>query len=243
MLKYGTNYLLWLAIMLSSITTTSLARGRNLLPRGLHIGFDVLNPVYYRWKEKTGDQYNIQATVDFKRILLEGAYGWGTMKRRNPPDKPFAYSANQGNYWSMGIAYNFLHSSQEKNLAFLGLRYSRAYFTDQLLGKLQDESVKTWNKKLSANKPSPDVIAEKHTFKANWLELTAGARVHIWWWLYGGTTIYYRFAKDITLFDVHTPFDIIGWGLNEEEDTWGIHYYIALHIPFQANSKPTPQKK
>jgi hypothetical protein len=233
MLKYAIS-LLGIVLLLEGTHITSEAKPRDLFPSSLHLGYNLSKPLYYIWKEKTGSQYSLDASLDFRRILLAGTYGWGVVTRESPPSKLDALSRHEGSYFSLGVDYNFIKASPEANLAFLGMRYSVAYFYDQLAGKLQDESVILRKGKAEWDK-AYRLVLERHKGRAKWLEIVTGVRVHIWWWVYAGCTAYYRFAKDIAIVDNHIPFDVIGWGLNEEEDTWGLHYYLSLRIPFQAH--------
>lgn len=243
-LKY--NIKIFLIISLLSIGSISLASIKNILPTGLQVGFDVTRPFHYMWYEKTGTQYEFNTSLDFSRILLEGEYGLGTITRKNPPSKLKVISANIGQYFRIGFSYNFTNNSVEHNAAFLGLRYSQAYFRDELYGKLREEARKGVKviEEINGEKKEKQVVAwengykdnvdEANKLKAHWFEIVAGVRVRVWEWVYMGCTARYKFAKKISTITSLNPFDIIGWGLNEE-DVFGINYYISIRIPLQAD--------
>ena len=138
--------ILFIVITLT-VTSSSWAKITGLLPTGLQIGFDVPRPIYYHWKEKTGWQYEVNGSLDLKQILLEGDYGWGNILRKNPPTKRTALAENIGQYFRIGLSYNFIKNSVDHNTAYLGIRYSKAYFQDYLYGKFaikskEDEEIK-----------------------------------------------------------------------------------------------------
>ncbi|MHB9147917.1 MAG: DUF6048 family protein [Candidatus Amoebophilus sp.] len=242
MLRYNINILLVIGLL--SIGSTSSAKIKDILPTGLQVGFDVTRPLYYIWYEKTGAQYEFNASLDLNRILLEGEYGLGTIARKNPPSKLQAISSNIGQYFRIGFNYNFISNSVDHNAAFLGLRYSQAYFKDELYGKLtqekekntKEEEVKFWGDIYR------DKVDETSKLKAHWFEIVAGVRVKVWKWIYIGCTARYKFAKKISTITSHNPFDIIGWGLNDE-DVFGINYYISMRIPLQADKAKEDVRK
>jgi len=235
MLKYNINILLVIGLL--SIGSTSSAKIKNILPTGLQIGFDVTRPFYYMWYKKTGAQYEFNTSLDFSRLLLEGEYGLGTITRKNPPSKIKAISANIGQYFRVGFSYNFISNSVDHNAAFLGLRYSQAYFKDELYGKLREEiEAEVWKDAYKDN------VDEASKLKAHWFEIVAGVRVKVWKWIYIGCTTHYKFAKKISTITSHNPFDIIGWGLNDE-DIFGVNYYISMRIPLQPDKSKEDVRK
>lgn len=243
-LKY--NIKLLLIISLLGICSTNLANIKKKLPTGLQVSLDVTRPFYYMWYEKTGAQYEFHTSLDFSRILLEGEYGLGTITRKNPPSKLKVISDNIGQYFRIGFSYNFTNNSVDHNAAFLGLRYSQAYFRDELYGKLREEALKGVKviEEINGEKKEKQVVTwedgykdnvdEANKLKAHWFEIVAGVRVRVWGWVYIGCTARYKFAKKISTITSHNPFDIIGWGLNEE-DVFGVNYYIGIRIPLQAD--------
>lgn len=219
------------------------AAAKDFLPTGLEIGFDVARLPYYLWKEKTGVQYEYHGSIDFNRMLLDIDYGFGNILRKNPPkrvdNKPIikTMSYNRGQYFRVGLSYNFIPKNRDHNVACLGLMYSRSSFKDMLYGKLIDS--RGYNQ-------SEDPVDRTDKFHAHWLEVVAGVRVQVWQWVYMGCTVRYKFAKRVTSSKTFIPFDIIGWGLNEEDDAWGVNYYIGIRIPLRSDTNQlstTPTKK
>jgi hypothetical protein len=208
-----------LIVSIFCTSSTNWAKIRDILPTGLQLDIDVSRPLYYLWKEKTGIQYELHTSLNFNRILLEGDYGWGTILRKNPPDKMTALAENIGQYFRIGLSYNFIKNSVDHNAAFLGARYGQAYFRDYLYGKLE----------------GGETIDRNDKMHAHWLEIVAGVRVKVWEWIYTGCTVRYKFAKKVSAINKLNPFDIIGWGMNED-DAFGANLYIGIRIPLQANT-------
>ncbi len=223
----------------------SWASPKDFIPTGLEIGFDVARLPYYIWKEKTGGQYEVHSSIDFNRILLDVDYGWGSMLRKNPtkskedPKKKFTkiLSHNWGQYFRVGLSYNFIPKNKDHNVAYLGFMYSRSIFRDALYGNYMG--------KTDLFQSTVDVDTTDK-FNAHWLEVVAGVRVQVWQWVYMGCTVRYKFAKSISSSKTLIPFDIIGWGLNEEDNAWGVNYYIGIRIPLRSDTdqpSTTPAKK
>lgn len=209
--------------------TPTWATPKHFLPTGLEIGFDVARLPYYLWKEKTGVQYEFYSSVDFNRMLLEIDYGFGNILRKNPPkridNKPIikTISYNRGQYFRIGLSYNFIPKNTEHNVACLGLMYSRSSFRDALYGNFITSG---------GYNQSETAVDTADNLHAHWIEIVAGVRVQVWQWVYMGCSARYKFAKQVSSSLALIPFDIIGWGLHEADDAWGVNYYISIRIPF-----------
>jgi len=167
------------------------------------------------------------------------------MLRKNPtkskedPKKKFTkiLSHNWGQYFRVGLSYNFIPKNKDHNVAYLGFMYSRSIFRDALYGNYMG--------KTDLFQSTVDVDTTDK-FNAHWLEVVAGVRVQVWQWVYMGCTVRYKFAKSISSSKTLIPFDIIGWGLNEEDNAWGVNYYIGIRIPLRSDTdqpSTTPAKK
>jgi hypothetical protein len=212
------------------------------LPTGLQLGFDVYSPLYYRY-QKTGPQYEMNGLLDFKRLLLQGDYGWGSIQREgvakeqsmNKEQNIKSICRNQGQYFRIGVDYNFINNSVDDNAAFLGFRYAKSYFQDELQSVLPDELYQLTRKKEKNPSSAWDnypIDSKQSHMQARWFELVAGVRVKAWQWFYLGCTARYKFNKKISPHNGHIPFDVIGWGLNEE-DAFGLNCYLILRLPLQ----------
>ena len=237
MSRYLTSILAWLWLLM--MNSPSWGQASNLLPSSLQLSADIGRPLYYSWK--TGRQYEFSSLIDFRRLMLVGDYGWGHIQRKgiNKVTKVRSVCCNKGRYFRIGFNYNFIKHGTDHNAAFLGLRYAKSYFEDSLGDKLISVYSDEYENKFESVNTVPSKQAK---LQARWWEIVAGVQVKIWEWLYTGCTIRYKFGKKISKITSHLPFDIIGWGLNEE-DAWGLNYYITLRIPLQKATIATPIPK
>jgi hypothetical protein len=223
-------------ILLSSHASWARPHIKMYLPTGLQVGVDVGSPLYYEY-QKTGPQYELNGLLDFKRLLLQGDYGWGSIQRQGVSKKQGMASicSHQGQYFRIGVDYNFINNSVDDNAAFLGLRYAKSYFQDRLQSVLPDELYQLTQKKDPPQKSAWGnylINSQQNHMQARWFEIVAGVRVKAWQWCYLGCTARYKFNKKIMPHDGHVPFDVIGWGLNEE-DAFGLNVYLILRLPLQ----------
>jgi len=229
MLKYLIKILFTL-IFIALSNTSILAvphKVRKLIPANLDIGFDITRPLYYSIVENTGGQYEISTSLDINQILLQGDFGWGTIARKSPLLKPISNSTNEGQYFRLGLSYNFMPKIEEHNTAFLGVRFAKALLEDSLSGIVKNAK----NSDIKLTK----TINDKQALSATWWEIVAGVQVKLWHWLYAGCTVRYKFAKSITSSKplIHMPFDILGFGINED-DAFGINYTLSFRIPLSS---------
>jgi hypothetical protein len=205
---------------------TDSVRNR-FLPTGIRIGTDIIALV----KTNVQDDFNgweVNADVDFSRYYLAVDYGrWA----RNYPGDLIDYS-NVGNYWRAGVDVNFLTKDVERNMFFIGARYGRSNFTEDLAIITTDP---VWGD-LSQTYQNKDI-------SARWLELTTGVRVKIWQSLWMGYTARFKFGMKANGAEVMLPHDVPGYGRTDRQTTWGFNYQIFMRIPFRKTPPLPPAKK
>ncbi len=196
------------------------------LPTGVRFGTDVISLV------KTGIQSNFHGweangEVDFDRYFLALEYGtWG----RDLASDSASY-ANDGRYWRAGIDVNFLTQDPERNVFFLGMRYARSVFSE--------------NMSVTSYDPTWGVLSDsfQHSnVNAWWIELTTGLRVKIWKIFWLGYTGRFKFALKAGTTPEMLPYDVPGFGRTDKETTWGFNYYVMMRIPIR-KAPPVPLKK
>ena len=231
------RYLISLLVLLWTLMlcSPSWAQASKYLPTGLQVSTDLYRPLYY-WYRGTGLQYEFNGSIDFHRLMLEGDYGWGHIQRKGIYKQKNIRSSckNEGQYFRIGLNYNFIRKSIDHNAAFLGIRCAMSHFQDHLKSTLQDEY---WEKHEIRGWGDYPINSPEDQLKARWFEIVAGTKVKVWEWIYIGCTARYKFGKKIRHVTSHVPFDITGWGLNEE-DTFGLNCYISLRIPLQKDTLP-----
>jgi hypothetical protein len=197
------------------------------LPTGLRIGTDAFALV----KSEVRDNFNgweVNADVDFDRYFL--AFDYGAWSRSFPNDT--AGYSNDGKYWRAGVDVNFLKKDPERNMFFLGFRYGRAKFSEQM--------------NISAEDPIWGVVAQDYVntdVNARWLELTAGIRVKIWKMIWLGYTGRLKFGLKTDEKGAMLPHDVPGYGRTDREIFWGFNYQIFVRIPFRKMPPLPPYKK
>lgn len=197
------------------------------LPTGIRFGTDVISLVKTR-TQSNFHGWEANAEVDFDRYFFTVEYGaWG----RNLGSDSAAY-ANDGKFWRVGVDVNFLTHDPDHNVFFLGGRYGRSVFSE--------------NMSLISSDPVWGVLSDdfQHSdVHAWWLELTAGLRVKVWKIVWLGYTARFKFAlKNDETTDM-LPYDVPGFGRTDKETTWGFNYYLMLRIPLRKAPPVPPQKK
>jgi hypothetical protein len=205
---------------------TDTVRNR-YLPTGIRVGTDVISLI----KSSVQDDFEgweVNADVDFNRYYLAFDYGkWA----RNFPDDSARYN-NEGRYWRVGADVNFLLKDPERNMFFMGLRYGRSVFSENL-NLVTADSV--WGP-FSNTYTNTDV-------KARWLELTAGIKVKIWKMIWLGYTARFKFALKNSGDSEMLPHDVPGYGRTDKETFWGFNYQVFIRIPFRPLPPLPPSKK
>jgi len=233
--KYFCSVWLCLSTLFSSAPTWAKTLA---WPTGIQVGADALRPFQEQYNGQKGTQYELNATTDFARWILEGDWGWGTIRWEGHNKKTATQSsyASDGQYFRIGLNYNLLHDTPEKNMAFLGFRYARSFFNDHLASKVCYDSN-------GLIKDEYEPINSKHSnVTAHWLEAVAGVKVKVWKLLYIGGTIRYKFGLRLHRTAAHRPYDVPGWGLNRDTGAFGCNLYLALRIPFVRNIAPNSSR-
>ncbi len=197
------------------------------LPTGIRIGTDLISLI----KTQTQDNFSgweVNADVDFSRYLLEVDYGnW----ERTYLGDSASYS-NKGSYWRVGADANFLTTDPERNVFFLGLRYGRSRYSEQMT-IISNDSLWGGITKQYAN----------NNLTARWFELTAGLKVKIWTSLWLGFTGRLKFGLKDDESNEMISHDVPGYGRTDRDTYWGFNYYLLFRIPFRKSVPITPLKK
>lgn len=162
-------------------------------PTGIQLGMEIANPLYYKYYQKQVDQqYEFNGAIDFASLLLEGDYGWGSNQ------------TSDGQYTWVGLHYNLVPDTPDRNTAFLGTRYAHSF-------------LQAFNNEMTAS----------------WYEVVAGVRIKVWKIFYVGSTIQYKFGLSLDR-DWQLPhlwgWGTYSQGNNE---MLGVNYYISLRIPLE----------
>lgn len=182
----------------------------------MRIGTDVL-AMGISYFDDTFEGWEMSADVDFDRYYLVTEFGYWAKDLSTPAD---TYS-NSGRYFRVGADVNFLTKDPDKNMFFLGLRYGRSTFSEDL------HIVKTdsmWTTPINNTYKNSNI-------KGSWFELTTGIRVKIWKMIWLGYTARFKFGLSTNESGNLIPHDIPGYGTTYKDSTWGFNYLILVRIP------------
>lgn len=196
------------------------------LPTGIRIGTDVISLV----KSRSQDNFNgweVNGEMDLGRYYLSLEYGkWG----RNFNADSAIYN-NDGRYWRVGVDVNFLKKDPDRNMFFIGGRYGRSTFSENMTLISHDP---IWGTLITDY--------DNSNINARWIELTTGIRVKIWKAIWFGYTGRFKFALKTDVTSEMLPSDVPGFGRTDKDTTWGFNYYVMIRIPFRKAPLPPAGK-
>lgn len=207
-------------------------------PTGIQLGTDVFRPCYYYWYQKTGAQWELNSSLDFARVMVAGDFGWGTTNWQGHHTQQQLNSSynSKGQYFRIGLNYNLLQDTPDKNAWFIGARYAMSFFEDEL-----DSRIIYHDQGLLEDQAQRSIKGSHPNVRAHWFEALSGFRVKIWAWIYMGCTVRYKFGLKVSNAPHYKPFDLLGWGFHGE-DAFGINYYLSVRIPFVRNTSRNAQQ-
>lgn len=231
--RYICSVSLCLGILASSVPTWGQALP---WPTGLQISMDVLRLFKPQYASQ-GIQYELNGAIDVASCILEGDGGWGIIhwKGHNATTNTSSSYASSGRYFRVGLNYNLLPDTPDKNQAFLGLRYAWNRSKDRLVSQILYDS----KGRIEDNSNPIAIDSEQNGVRARWFEVVAGVKVKVWRWVYVGSTVRYKFGLHVAHPGFYIPYDVMGWGLNDTKHTLGFNLYLSLRIPFVRSAAPS----
>lgn len=191
------------------------------IPTGIRLGTDLISLVKTQYQNDFSG-WEINADVDFRRYYL--AVDYGSWSRSFESDS--GNYSNDGTYWRIGVDVNFLLKDVDRNMFFLGARYARADFSENL-------NVYAYNKFTGSYE---DLNYHHSGIHARWFELTTGLRVKIWKMIWMGYTARFKFALKHDETNEIIPADIPGYGRTNKDSYWGFNYQIFIRIPVRSTA-------
>lgn len=195
--------------------TTGIGVKKDYRPSMILLGYNTVpfvNTVFY-------DGYigqNGQVGVDFASNLLMVDFGYQRTVREG---ETYTYN-NEGTFYRIGIETNVLKNRSDANGLTLGLRYARSRFSDEM--QISDDFGFGFT----------DIGLRNEVVKSGWLELNLGLNVKVFDQIYFGYLVRYKIYKSIKGLEGLQPYDLPGFGRNENKTTVGFDYYIRWIIPF-----------
>jgi hypothetical protein len=130
------------------------------------------------------------------------------------------------------VDVNFLKKDPDRNVFFIGARYGKSTFSENLSLTSYDPIWGTLENSYS-----------NQDIRARWIELTAGIRVKIWSVLWFGYTGRFKFGLKTSATPDMLPHDVPGFGGTDKDTTWGFNYYVMLRLPIRKAPPPPSEKK
>ena len=189
---------------------------KDYIPTGIRIGTDLISLVKSQ-SQKDFSGWEVNADIDFRRYYL--ALDYGSWSRTFNSDS--GNYSNDGKYWRVGADVNFLLKDVDRNLFFVGARYGRANFSEDL-------SINAYNQ---FTKGRENLHYAHSGINARWFELTTGIRVKIWKVLWMGYTARFKFGLKHDETEDIIPADVPGYGRTNKDSYWGFNYQIFIRIP------------
>jgi len=203
-----------LLLFCSAITTwsqpvDSLVK-KSYRPTGIRLGTDIISLAKIPFSDEF-DGWEITADVDFYRYYFTVEVGNWEKSLVGESQSYF----NSGNYYRLGADVNILLKDPDRNMVFLGLRYARSDFQEQLNYIDSDPVFGDIQQNLTNSNMS-----------AGWGEVTVGLRVKIWKELWMGYTARLKVAPGLSTSGQFDTYDIPGYGLASKNTYWGFNYQV-----------------
>jgi len=187
------------------------------MPTGVRIGTDLI-AIGKTIFDSPQTGWELNADTDFGRYYL--ALDYGKSSRKDSLEN--GYYENDGRYIRVGVDINFLLTDPDKNMFFLGFRYGRSSFSEQL----------TYDYSADEFGPGLKNIANTNA-KAGWGELTIGLRVKVWKAIWMGYTARLKFLPGVKGNPEFETYDIPGYGKTFKSTYYGFNYQIFYRIPLR----------
>ncbi len=159
---------------------------------------------------------NGQVGVDFANNLFMVDFG---VQRTERTGSNYSY-INEGTFYRLGVETNVLKNASDANGLTLGLRYARSRFSDEM--EMTDDF----------GFGEVTINTANNVAKSRWWELTFGLNVKVYKQIYFGYLIRYKLYKVTKDIGQLKPYDLPGFGLNENDTSVGFDYYIRWILPF-----------
>ena len=195
--------------------TTEIKPKKDYKPSMIVLGYNAVPLVRTVFFNGSAAQ-NGQVGIDFANNLLMVDFG---VQRTERSGDTYTY-INEGTFYRVGIETNVLKNVTDANSLTLGLRYARSRFSDEM------EITEDFGFGEMTINSANDVV------KSRWWELTFGLNVKVYKQIYFGYLIRYKLYKVNKGIGELYPYDLPGFGLNENDTTVGFDYYIRWVLPF-----------
>lgn len=185
-------------------------------PEGLRIGIDVsrlLNNV----ANPDSRYWEVNTDLSFGKYLLSADWGTGREYRFRAPQDYLV----SGSYFRVGPDINFIPDNVDKNALFIGLRYARSSFREQLSSQVVAAGYDTL------------LVNFDRRSSAHWYEMVAGLKARVWNNFYMAYTLRYKLGLSIHSPENLTPYEVPGFGRRGDGNAFSFNYHLFYRIPFR----------
>lgn len=160
----------------------------------------------------------VQGSLGLHNYLLALDIG----SEKNTRGEDYTY-VSDGNYFRLGVDYNFVKDKFNGNIMSLGLRYARAYF-DETLNYTYDDGFGFGEQTVSR---------QNSDTKARWAELAFNLRGKVVSNLYMGMTLRWQVLRKVSGDGELQTYDVPGYGNTKRKNSTQFDYYLAWRLPIR----------
>lgn len=221
----------WKYILLSSLLglgllSVSKAQPGKFLPSTVRVGTDLV-AIGYSFAGKDQIRFEFNADTDVHQYFVALDYGFASTKRSDNSNT-FLYQ-NHGHYLRVGADINLLPQDEFGNVIFVGLRYGRSLFSDELTFS-QARSSPYYAPIQSADLPRE---LKNSSLQMGWGEVVMGVKIQLVKQLYIGFTGRIKFGSTIQGVDQLIPFEVPGYGTYAKKNVFGLNYVVYYRFRFR----------
>lgn len=196
----------------------------SFVPAALRLGVDV-SRLTTTLLELDASYYEANADLQFGRYFL--AFDAGTGHRQRSYSDQLTYQVD-GNYFRLGGDLNMIPDNKDNNVLFIGLRYGRSYYTEQLSTTYSDPVFST-----SGSGTGSFPVEVNRPATARWFEGVAGMKAQVWGGLFLGYTIRYKLGLKTFNTGSFASYEVPGFGKVGDGNTFAFNYHVFYRIPFK----------
>jgi hypothetical protein len=225
--------IVWKYILLSSLLwigfiPLSKAQPGKFLPSTVRVGTDLV-AIGYSFASRDQIRFEFNADADVHKYFGALDYGFAST-RRSDNSNTFVYQ-NNGHYVRVGADINLLPQDEFGNVIFVGLRYGRSIFSDDLtFSQAQNPYYAPIN-----SIDIPGGLTNRN-LQMGWGEVVAGVKIQLVKQLYIGFTGRIKFGSTIGGVDDLIPFEVPGYGTYAKKNVFGLNYVV--YYRFRLRDKP-----
>ncbi len=204
-----------------SSDSTRVRKLKDYRPTMIILGYNtipLINSIFFSGKTAQ----NGQVAIDLSNYFFLLDFGVQNTERKG---ETYSYQ-NTGTFYRLGIETNVLKNASDANGLNLGLRYARSRFSDEM--SISDDF----------GYGPVDLVSRNDVVKSRWWELTLGLNVKVFRQIYFGYLVRYKLYKVNKGIENLVPYDLPGFGKNENKTTVGFDYYVRWVLPF--GKEPIP---